>query len=435
MDLIIVLGALSGLAIAATLFNLYMWLPLGVMTTLIVVAWEVPEPPTLIYAIGTRITVVDALAGALTVVTIQSIFGGRSQLGPFRSAVLVQIVTTLVSIASGVLVFQVGSAFNEARLVLIPILLLCWSALKCQSEVGRQILIKWMLLTGWLLVAVATYHAILQGIGNADSAAVLSSGDFQTGRILVSGQALFLAFGLFIATSRALRNPTRIDILSVVAFSVVVLLSQHRTVWIATAIGFIAIWAISNRGVKERVVVAGIILGTFVIMLRLTGAGSPLFSLLSDSLSSDKTITEREGSWVQLFAQYTASSAKTLLIGFPFGTGFERVDGNGMTVRFQPHNWYLMLVIRIGAIGLIAWVVMIAASLRTALRTRNQMAVGILVAVSVFGWAYGINWYIGVCVGFAIGEAFRNIDSAPIGDAKLETSDAAANFRKARVKL
>lgn len=181
-------------------------------------------------------------------------------------------------------------------------------------------------------------------------------------RVITAGQAFFLACGLIILIginiNRMGLKPSR---LLIWLLFIVILLLQHRSVWLAAVIGsgtlyFFMEGKITNKigpvvGILSILVVVGAFMST-------TDFGKKAIASIEDSgveaVRGEGTVSARTYSWIQLLNQWQQAGLKTQLIGFPFGTTHSRFESDLSTeaVEYAPHNFYLETLLRSGLIGL-----------------------------------------------------------------------------------
>ncbi|MEM1223327.1 MAG: O-antigen ligase family protein [Verrucomicrobiota bacterium] len=141
---------------------------------------------------------------------------------------------------------------------------------------------------------------------------------------------------------------------------------QHRSVWITSLLALsIILWVVPQ--VRSLILkwgsIAFFVFGTVAIV----AFGEPLFEALADSYQeavttrTDKntsTFVWRLQGWTGLITGGQMDSAKEILLGNPFGTGWERVvmtsDGLEEVRTESPHNYYLQTFLRCGLLGIIA---------------------------------------------------------------------------------
>ena len=131
----------------------------------------------------------------------------------------------------------------------------------------------------------------------------------------------------------------------------VLLLLQHRTVWVVTLLGLLWLFRGQTR-LLRRFVIAGAALTVLGgILLATAFRDDFVMESLQDSATNPDTFIWRVGGWYQLIFLRNANLFHFLL-GDPFGTGFSRVIG-GFRVDVNPHNFYVGIYLRFGLLGLL----------------------------------------------------------------------------------
>lgn len=400
-------GALAALGLAITAVRRWPILGLYAVGVFILLAWEIPAPMTLFAVGGVAIKAEDALflvLAADTVLNPQRLLANTRKQRPLMFWVALCLV---VSLAVGLTIFG-SAAINESRTLFWGVGFVAWflnhdwtrDKLRAQFQ-------KWVTLTGWGLIALFAYHAATYGLGGADSfvSADPSSDLAQTGRPLVAGQAFALAcFGLFMFIRSAQRNSFRV--FSGLVFLVVAVLCQHRSVW--AAVGIAAIIGLSRLRGSARA--HSIFWGAYALLILLiplmAGAFDPLIEDLSQSASSTGTYLERAESWDILVAEAIHQGLWTVVFGTPFGTGYDRVV-SGIFVSYSPHNWYVIIFLRLGLFGLVAYAVMVLSILKSLATRKDWIALSVFIGVLVFCWTYALPWYVAPVFAWCAFQAWR----------------------------
>ena len=217
-------------------------------------------------------------------------------------------------------------------------------------------------------------------------------GDFSpTGRPIGSAHALFILQALLIAIfmhSRGDLHPYYIPFL--VALFPLLIVLQHRSVWVAVIISFaLVIWllpslrsALIKWGVIGTVVFGGLCAVIF---------GSTIFEALTDSYEEAasssldtsggggaSTFSWRVQGWIGLLTGEQMDSVREVLIGNPFGTGYDRItltSGGVPIVRSEsPHNFYVKTLLRGGVCGFLAFIALHGILLRGLFQHAKQDA-------------------------------------------------------------
>lgn len=159
--------------------------------------------------------------------------------------------------------------------------------------------------------------------------------------------------------------------LTAFVFLVLVVLLQHRTVWVATAMMGLAWWVLRPARGGQRFVSAGA--GTLalclVALLYAAGAFGAIGGSLTDSFKETQG-TRSTFAWRMLGWQDLLEAPRTFvqwLIGAPFGSGYERFIGGGL-VTVSPHDYYLHIMLRLGLVGLLALLVVYVRTWRRLVR-------------------------------------------------------------------
>ena len=93
------------------------------------------------------------------------------------------------------------------------------------------------------------------------------------------------------------------------------------------------------------------VLGTLVALAYTLGLLDPLLARFGVAVHNRATLNDRKFAWRVLVDNQNALGGRAVLFGQPFGTGFDRVEPNGTVSTYAPHNWYVLLYLRIGLLG------------------------------------------------------------------------------------
>ncbi|WP_295835776.1 hypothetical protein [uncultured Microbacterium sp.] len=408
MIFFIAVGALAfgGVCVWALVALIQRWQMIGLyfIAAFAVIAWELPDSPSLVSIAGVQIKPEDfisitLLASALT--SIRQMSRNLVRVGPFLGLF---VLCLAISLASGLMHYGT-QAFNEARSTIWLVAAVAWVLSRDWSQSSAS-LPRLFLHCGSLLCAVAVIHVVVYGWGGADSFVTAATGVLQTGRPLVSGQALvLLCCGLsLILTSGAIRVP---DLLVGYVFVAVSILCMHRSIWVAAALGLLVV-AVSLRGrALASTVLLAFYSGVVLMCLLASGALAAFGVTVSHALSSDGTLNAREGSWTELIDQSIQQGPQTVIFGASFGAGWGRVV-NGLFIDFNPHNWYVVLYLRIGLVGLLLAAGIIGYAFIRVLRV-SRVSLAVLTAICAYAWFYHLPWYIAPWLGLVLYSAHRQI--------------------------
>ncbi|CAB4530043.1 unannotated protein [freshwater metagenome] len=180
-------------------------------------------------------------------------------------------------------------------------------------------------------------------------------------------------------------------------FGFIVLLSQQRTVWIATLLALFALWSVlapSGR-MKQRVSVAvGALVALLVALLTVlstTQAGTAL----QKTISEDKTLLWRVEGWNVLLSQQLHGPGLNLVLGNPAGKGAERRIA-GQLIAVSAHSQWITEILAGGILAVILFglvtVVPLSRTWRRDLRLRVPSP---LLAVTVAAMTFTISYQLG----------------------------------------
>jgi hypothetical protein len=203
---------------------------------------------------------------------------------------------------------------------------------------------------------------VVAAIGFAD-------GDFsRSGRPIGSSHALLILQALLIAIfmyNRRQLSPALMPFV-VCLFPLLVIL-QHRSIWVVMFFSLVSI-CILEPAMRGRIIRFGLIGLVVVGGLCAVMFGTTIFEALKDSYdeaalvgTGEKTNTFlwRMQGWSSLLTGKQMDSVQDLLIGNPFGSGWERtvLTGDGVDqVRTEtPHNFYVQTFLRGGVLGFFAF--------------------------------------------------------------------------------
>lgn len=370
--------------------------------------WEVPNPPALVNLVGAQIYAVDLITLAMFVVSILRFRRVSDCLGKALFAWLGLGGLLVFSLLRGIDEFGLQASINEARAFIWVYLAASWAFSVDWSQLKFD---RFSLFLGYCLIGVAVYHAAVYGLGNASSV-VESGGLRQTGRLLVSTQALALALCAVPLLIGTLWQSRRFGRVSAWLMLIAVVISQHRSVWAGVGSGLLAVLLFSHSShAKARVWLISALGALILLILWQAEAFQTITSDLFASATDSRTIEARTSSWVQLVDQSFAMGSFEVLFGQAFGSGYIRVEPNGLVTTYAPHNWYVSLFLRVGILGLALWLNVLI-SLTSRARRDSPSAFFVLIAISVFGWFYALPWQIMPWIGLASSRLGRPPDKS-----------------------
>lgn len=179
-------------------------------------------------------------------------------------------------------------------------------------------------------------------------------------RVLNASQALLLlevwliVFGYGVL-NRAIRGTMAFRVLKWLLPLVVILL-QHRTVWVCMSAA-VGIWALRSETRKQvrRELAVGAGVGVVVVSVLMLWNAQELWSSLSFYLTEPfnpdgSTIAWRIEGWRTLISKDYMANWVNYLFGRPFGSGYTRIMKDYIT-DVGPHNYYVQTLVRMGVMG------------------------------------------------------------------------------------
>lgn len=356
-------------------------------------AWDFAPTAPVTSVGGIQVYPEDLLAAVLAMVAILNAPMVRKNL-PNPGIIAIFAALVVISLIRGMLDHGLGTAVNEARSFIYLMTALSWCLSYPAAEMNDLVL-RWLRVVGCALLGIAAMHVARSGLAGADTIVETADGLSRTGRPLVSGQTMLLAAAGIVGMRQgaSLRVDGPGGMLSA-SFLTFVVLAQHRSVWAATFASIAVLLFLGGGPIRRRVLIGVTVSAFSATLALLAGALETVVQGLRDSLTSRSTYDARSSGWRQLLEGANQSGCLTQLFGAPFGDGYARVSESGATVNYEPHNWYLTIYLRLGALGVFAYGIGLAATLARSLRLRDAVGAALLVLVAVYSWAYTLNWYL-----------------------------------------
>ncbi len=325
---------------------------LALIGALVIYRSDAPLHPIATFG-GTQIFLEDAVFGVLAFAALLKFHTIR------RNVRTPWITTTLLALLGFAFLRGLATygttAYIEFRYFLFPAAGIAYLLSFPAGDDWERRYRAWLRWTGIGLCALAAYHMATRGLGAADEL-TFEGGVYRTTRILVAGQALVLTIATLTEIDGWLRARRASGLLYAAVFGVVLLLSQHRSVWAAAAVGLVVFLATGRRFFRATPVIVTVYVAAAAgILLYATGALAESLASVQKTLDAvgqtNSTFSNRLQSWDQLMADYRRSTDLLVqLFGFPFGHGYVRVV-DGVLYNVSPHNYYIHLLLRAGPIG------------------------------------------------------------------------------------
>jgi hypothetical protein len=324
------------------------------------------------------------------------------RLGRARWAALGVTVFTAASLVAGAAAFGTGAWVSGSSL---PVALALGSYMLSMpdAEESLEVGLRWLALTGLALCGVAAFNWWSTGLGTADESIVID-GSLTTGRILVSWQALMVAAAGLVLVLLSWQRRSARALSGALLCLLVVVLAQHRSVWVATVAGVIVVLYYLGQ---RRGLAAGLVCVWALLLLSPLSAAAPVREVLAELSSSLASASTSSGTGGTRFLgagvivqQQLEQGPWTILFGSPFGTPWNRVI-EGTLVTFQPHNLYVEMFARVGLVGLLLLVALLLVGFRRQLRSRGLLG-PVVAAALVYGLSYGLPVLLAPLLGLAL---------------------------------
>jgi O-Antigen ligase len=330
------------------------------------------------------------------------------RLNAYQRWLVVFVVLLFLSLARGIVAFGMQTSVNDFRLMEFWMAAVVYFAtVPPSARLYNRIATLWVWMSLPLLaVVVARWLAIFTGIDvgvpeerfGADAAI----------RVLDGPYTFFLAqaFVLTLPFWRQNQGGRAIRVLSVALLLFVVVLDR-RTAWVALLAGIIALslhdrW-LGRRAMWACLTAVGVVLGGYAAVGTATTGGVPIARAASETGS----LAWRLEGWSILLSEW-AGSPMNWFMGQPFGAGYIRLV-EGSEVLAHPHNFYIEMLLRTGALGLLALLALtfglLVATWRISTEDAGVFGSGVLSALLMMQVIWYVAWVPGLEQGIVTGIA------------------------------
>jgi hypothetical protein len=319
------------------------------------------EPPTL--HVGIQVYVFDVIA-LLMVGTLLTLFMFRHMAVRGLPTVLWLGLglLMLMSFAEGVPTYGKTAGVDVRPNIYFWIAGLYCCLVEFDERDIRQ-MARWCVWTAYALIGIAIYRWIGWLVGFIPLSAIAQVGAGNEFRALPSGAAFCVAaVGLvqFMAWMRG--SGTRWSGLHALVFAAVAIVLQHRSVWLAAAVGYSFVLMQQHDHMPRRLLwLIGLLFagGIGIAIAMQTGVLDRLAASLWESTISvadpKSTTTDRMFGWEALISDWIDSPWGTIFFGYPYGTSYRRVVDR-VVVEYSPHNFYVQLLLRVGVVGTVLFI-------------------------------------------------------------------------------
>ncbi|MDZ7677393.1 MAG: hypothetical protein U5K29_02445 [Acidimicrobiales bacterium] len=249
--------------------------------------------------------------------------------------------------------------------------------------------------------------AIVQWLVNADSLTPGPLVDSITAdRPIVAAQAVLIAhttvMGLWLWLQR---HPGRWVIWATAGSLVLVVLTRHRSVWVATVVMLGLTFLLVSGTNGRRVAIVGV---SFAAALVFMVGNLALIGDVDDTLSTaatDLTNWEwRQDRWGQIWDEHAARGPVASVFGSEYGYPWLTTPDGGRGV--SPHNLYIRIMVRLGLVGAVAlfgtYLWFVGRHLRVrSVPSHGQILAILLVGHLVYYVPYGTTPVLGLVLGAA----------------------------------
>ena len=227
-----------------------------------------------------------------------------------------------------------------------------FSTFNLSSRLLKRLVTLWMA-TSMVMVGIAVFRWLATVAGLGIVAQWNNVGDTSI-RVLAAEKALFLAMAFFASLfMNVSKTGPQWQRKAFYLLGPVILLLQHRTVWVVMIIGVLWLGLLDVRFRKKAIgavavmAIIGIVLTAFLFGHQTEIATASL----QNSATNDDTFLWRVAGWYQLLFNNPNLNMLNGTIGQPFGAGFDRVIAGAVT-DVAPHNWYVQTFLQLGIVGL-----------------------------------------------------------------------------------
>jgi O-antigen ligase len=280
-----------------------------------------------------------------------------------------------------------------------------FASFRPRNELIGQVLRRWV----WMAVVLCGIAAVFwfqNGFGT-----YAATGE----RALISSTSLIVAQAAVILLF-VRRNRTAAAYTLPIAFLVVVVLTQQRSVWLSTVATIIVLVLTRAGGTakgktarrRARVVaISGIAVIALLVVAGPTDITSSLNTATNEVTEENSTLQWRFDRWSEMLDYHLKGSALDVVVGTPVGQSSFSAE----SIRLASfHNFYLQMVTYLGVLGLLLFLGIFARLLLGLVRAKRFHApeaefAGLLLALLtgqlVFMGAYSLEMFQGILLGLA----------------------------------
>ncbi|MBP9058894.1 MAG: O-antigen ligase family protein [Rhodoferax sp.] len=209
-----------------------------------------------------------------------------------------------------------------------------------------------------------------------------------------------------------------------------VLILQHRSVWLATIAGFFARFLLGRNNMQssqKKINLLYIFLALSITIAAsqfsdgLQGISKQVRSGATTALAAEGSVGERLQSWQELIKIWIDAGPRSVLVGQSFGVDNTRYvkneRGELIKIDYAAHNFYVQTLFNLGILGLATYLFVVLFALRGLWKLRKysqqkslaEAFIVILVTQLVYYIPYGSDYFQGLLLGIIV--AFISMDN------------------------
>ncbi|MBJ7323343.1 MAG: O-antigen ligase family protein [Rhodococcus sp.] len=383
----------------------YRWPPAGLALVfgVLTLSWHIPNWTPFASIFGLSLNVADFVAAVLFSSAILN-FTRSASLGPSVNMALQLFIFTLaISAVRGISNLGLASPLNELRPWIYILCVTTWTYAVMKSNTNAVGWFEtWLICCGIAVSTVGLINTAIYGFGGATSSQKDVGGAIlEAGRPISSGQAVAVAAAAVICLWKWHTSRNKWHLSLAVVFALVVLLAQHRSVWIAAAASILVtiFFLKTSQRISTLAILATVVLCGWIVLLYFEE--SQAVQIFSSSAEDSRTYDGRVYDWRVLIENSFAGGPHTVLFGAPSGSGWLRYREDGLRIGYIPHNWFVATYLRVGVIGLTAMFAVVVSLIARGWKSRsNSPVLAVIVLVCVYCWAYNLQWYLAPIIGW-----------------------------------
>jgi len=337
---------------------------------------------------------------------------GYTKVTRTRLAVIVMVTLYILAFARGASAFGIKQAGQGSRLLFYfdagTFYFSSFMFLRRQQER----MVRLWFYTTWVLIGVSVFRwvATIIGLGIASTWERMETSPM---RVLNSAQAMFLCIAFYFSCITISGHKAKLqEKVLVYLLPPILILLQHRTVWIVLIVGLMWIFSKQTRALRRSLATALVVLAIAVPLIFFAFDPSYMIAMLVNSATDPSTFLWRVEGWSQLLGDANLTMVD-YIIGQPAGYDQSRIIGKTL-VEADPHNFYVQTFLSQGIVGLIVLLWLYCSQTTRFWKLRKKKSrfprylpkymLGVfLISQMVFFVAYPPNYDQSLILGMAVG--------------------------------